>query len=104
MGAQGVAIDRELFPGMSGGVYVSPDLYDTGFIAADRLSITEKTIKIYLALQLDYVELDVDENDVEPAQPQRRDGRLVRKGGGAELHILGGVAVVDAPVLQLREP
>jgi hypothetical protein len=102
--AQEIANLGHLMPGVSGGVYVTPDLYDQGAAALDRLSIPSTSPEVVLIWSAEYGELNLDERDISEVEPLRIEGRLVRRGGGAEMHVPGRVDVTDARILLLRSP
>jgi hypothetical protein len=102
--AQVISNDGELRPGASGGVYVSPDLYDRGAEALDRLAIPHTSPEMVFIWFADYAVLAVDEDDVSEVEQYRQEGRITRRGGGTEIHVPGYVDVAGARLLELRSP
>lgn len=102
--AQMVSKMGELLPGASGGVYATPDLYDTGADALDRLAIPRTTPEMVFVWFAEYTDMALDEGDISDVEPLRSEGRLIRRGGGAEIHIPGRVDVSHARILSLRSP
>jgi hypothetical protein len=98
VGAQGIAIERAIQPGRSGSVWVSPELYDQGAIASNRLAIVGKAVTTVIAIDLEALPPPTF------VIPIRLGGGLARDGGGLEIKIRGSLAVPRAHFLQLNEP
>lgn len=81
-GAQEIAISGEVRPGATGVLYVTPDLYDSGAAAADKLGITGKAVEVVLGSASWDAARDVR---IRVAMPVRDGGRVVRSGGGGEV-------------------
>jgi hypothetical protein len=96
--AQGISIERVIQPGRSGNVWVSPELYDQGAVAANRLAIMGKAVTTVIAIDLEGLP------PPKLVTPIRLGGGLTRDGGGLEIKIRGSLAVPKAHFLQLNEP
>lgn len=106
--AQQIWIGGELRPGASGVLYLTPDLYDKGYQAAESLAIRGKPVEVALAFEDDHVQKSCrNGEDLSPTrvEPIREGGRLVRVGGGAECFMKSTLPLTtEVMLLSLREP
>jgi len=97
-GAQGISLGQVIEPGRSGSVWVTPELYDRGAEAANRLAIMAKAVSRVVAMDL--AGLPPATNVI----PVRLGGGLRREGGGLEIKLSGSVSASMMRFLQLNEP
>jgi hypothetical protein len=100
--AQGIRIAGVLLPSQKhNAVYLSPDLYDKGEEAANRLAIQDKPVEMVFAVPL------LSEQEIisfERVRKVRKRGQIIRQGGGAEVLFQKRVPVHGVFVLCLRNP
>lgn len=98
-GGQGILVTRQIYGGKTGKVYLTPELYDSGAKAANRLAILDKPVELVFAIEHHGTTIAVSR-----VRRIRRRGRLVRHGGGVEAARPTPVPTGDAPVLLLQNP
>lgn len=95
-------------PGVSGKVFLTPDLYDQGCVAADRLS-TDHAVPRQMLVAFDQEAIEnldgVTELMIGLVEPIYLGDALYTTGGGHEVTISAEVPVTDVTlVLRLRDP
>jgi hypothetical protein len=111
-GAQAIKIEGVLRPGASGWVYLTPDAYDTGWIAAQRLAThPDHPREVVFAIERESIERacslagETTALEAELVEPLYLDGRLMRGGGGAEVKIATSVPIPrEAVTFACRTP
>ena len=105
--AQGIANARRMEAGASGFIFVTPDVYERGTEAADRLSIPKgrsvDVVAVILAASLGTGSPIPPGSLVLPLSDPVT-GLTERRGGGAELLVSGPIPATDVRWLALSPP
>ena|SRR5579863_3424614 len=102
--AQDIMCSGIIFPGPSGKIFLTTELYVTGASAVNALAITQKVIEAAIEIPSAPVPAGISSPATRVSPIVAPTGMPIRRGGAAEQFCPGPLSVTEDKWIALREP